>query len=97
MESTGVAGDDQTPAGYWGDYTCDIPLRTLEMMLGDVVDTQDLDYIIYTGDSPAHDVWIQSKDRNLENEVTVLMLLESMFPNTPVYVGMYPNLPMFSS
>ena len=37
--------------------------------------------------SPAHDIWIQSKDRNLDNEVTVLSLLASYFPDTPVYLG----------
>ena len=47
----------------------------------------DMDYIIYTGDSPAHDVWLQSKDKNLENERTVLDLLASSFPGVPVYLG----------
>ena len=46
-----------------------------------------MDYIIYTGDSPAHDVWLQSKDKNLENERTVLDLLASSFPGVPVYLG----------
>lgn len=41
-------------------------------------------------------VWIQSKDRNLENEVTVLSLLETYFPNTPVYValGNHESMPV---
>ena len=73
--------------GYWGDYQCDIPLRTLETMLSQMAESQELDYIIYTGDSPAHDVWIQSTDRNLENEVTVLNLIQSYFPDTPTYLG----------
>ena len=57
MASTGLAGEDQTPAGYWGDYNCDLPLRTLEAMMAGVRDNDniDFDYIIYTGDSPAHD------------------------------------------
>ena len=88
MVGTGLAGEGEEGAGYWGEYTCDIPLRMLEAMLVQLADTQDLDYIIYTGDSPAHDIWIQSKDRNLENEVTVLNLVQSYFPETPVYLGL---------
>jgi len=88
MAGTGVAEDEDAAAGFWGDYQCDIPLRTLEAMLSQVSESLELDYIIYTGDSPAHDVWIQSKDRNLENEVTVLNLLQSYFPQTPIYLSM---------
>ena len=87
MESTGLAEDGEQAAGEWGDYTCDIPLQTLEAMMTTVSWEVDMDYIIYTGDSPAHDVWLQSKDKNLENERTVLDLLESSFPGVPVYLG----------
>ena len=87
MESTGLAGEGEQAAGEWGDYTCDIPLQTLEAMMTTVSWEVDMDYIIYTGDSPAHDVWLQSKDKNLEKERTVLDLLESSFPGVPVYLG----------
>ena len=33
MAGTGVAEDEDAAAGFWGDYQCDIPLRTLEAML----------------------------------------------------------------
>ena len=92
MESTGLAEEGEQGAGQWGDYTCDIPLVTLEAMMATVSWEVDMDYIIYTGDSPAHDVWIQSKDKNLENERTVLDLLATSFPGVPVYLGMIEHL-----
>ena len=87
LGSTGLAEEGEQAAGEWGDYTCDIPLQTLEAMMTTVSWEVDMDYIIYTGDSPAHDVWLQSKDKNLENERTVLDLLASSFPGVPVYLG----------
>ena len=86
MNSTGQAAEGEAAAGPWGEYSCDIPLRTLDTLLA-AAREQELDYIIYTGDSPAHDVWKQSKDRNLENELTVLDLIDSNFPGVPVYLG----------
>ena len=68
--------------------------RLKEAMMEDIAQTQpQLDYILYTGDSPAHDIWIQSKDRNLENELTVLDMIDSHFPGVPVYLGIKSNSP----
>ena len=88
LAGTSMAGDQEEAAGYWGAYQCDVPLVTVEAMMEDIAKTHtDLDYIIYTGDSPAHDIWIQSKDRNLENELTVLDMIDLQFPGVPVYLG----------
>ena len=47
-------------AGYWGTRAfCDIPLRTLDLILEEAVKANPK-YIIHTGDNPPHDVW--SKD-----------------------------------
>ena len=88
LAGTSLAGEGELAAGYWGEYQCDVPIQTVQAMMEDIARThQDLDYIIYTGDSPAHDVWKQSKDRNLENELTVLDLIDTHFPGVPVYLG----------
>ena len=88
LAGTSMAGEGEVGAGYWGEYQCDVPLQTAQAMMEDIARAHpDLDYIIYTGDSPAHDVWKQSKDRNLENELTVLDLIETHFPSVPVYLG----------
>ena len=88
LAGTAEAGEGEEGAGPWGEYQCDVPLRTAQAMMEDIARTHPaLDYIIYTGDSPAHDVWKQSKDRNLENELTVLDLIDSNFPGVPVYLG----------
>ena len=92
LAGTSMAGEDEEAAGYWGSYQCDVPLYTVEAMMDDIAQTQpQLDYILYTGDSPAHDIWIQSKDRNLENELTVLDMIDSHFPGVPVYLGIKSN------
>ena len=49
MNSTGQAAEGEAGAGPWGEYSCDIPLRTLDTMLA-AAREQELDYIIYTGD-----------------------------------------------
>ena len=49
MNSTGQAAEGEAAAGPWGEYSCDIPLRTLDTLLA-AAREQELDYIIYTGD-----------------------------------------------
>jgi len=46
--------------GHWGDYNCDIPFRTLKAMfdfIGENQDTLKTDFITWTGDNSAHNVW----------------------------------------
>ena len=66
----GLAAEGEAAAGYWGDYNCDLPRRTFVAMMEHVAETHaDIDYVIYTGDAPAHDVWLQTKEKNLEHQV----------------------------
>lgn len=47
-------------AGAWGDYECDIPHKTMKNMFEFVANNQDelkTDFIIWTGDNSAHNVW----------------------------------------
>mmetsp|Transcript_9201 Transcript_9201/g.9161 ORF Transcript_9201/g.9161 Transcript_9201/m.9161 type:complete len:420 (+) Transcript_9201:430-1689(+) len=71
-------------SGSWGDYNCDIPVKTLETAISQMSD-QDLDFVIITGDLPPHDVWNQSQSYNLQYQSIVANLFEKYFPTTPVY------------
>ena len=50
--------------------------------------TQAFDYILLTGDYPAHDVWSQSRDYNLAHAKTVVDYIKEFFPDVLVF----PNL-----
>jgi len=40
---------------------------------------QEIDYILLTGDHPAHDVWLQSRSANLEHIEVDIYLTLSLF------------------
>lgn len=71
-------------SGAWGDYNCDIPVKTLEAGISQMSQL-DLDFVIVTGDLPPHDVWNQSLSYNLQYQQIVAELFEKHFPTTPIY------------
>lgn len=85
-------------AGFWGDYRdCDIPLRTLDGLLKHVATFhQDLDYVLWTGDVPAHDVWNQTRDGQLKLIRTVSLLLERHLGHLPLFpaLGNHESAPV---
>lgn len=59
------------PAGYWGSIAaCDLPMQTFDLFLRELRKL-DLDFMIWTGDNTAHDIWAQSQSYNI-NFTTVL-------------------------
>lgn len=56
---------------------------------------QDIDYIIWTGDLPPHDIWNQTKDSNLDIIRETTRLILEAFPDTPVFpaVGNHESVP----
>ncbi|XP_037518477.2 sphingomyelin phosphodiesterase [Rhipicephalus sanguineus] len=73
-------------AGHWGAFhTCDIPPRTFEHMLKTVRDTQKIDYVIWTGDMVAHDIWNTSRLCNLGIMEYTVKAIEKYLPGVPVY------------
>jgi len=99
MAETGLAGEGETSAGFWGDYQCDLPVNTFQEIVRHIAEVHtDLDYIIYTGDSPAHDIWLQTKERNLEHQVLVLTTIDQYLPGIPVYLtlGNHEGFPVNS-
>lgn len=57
---------------------------------------QDIDYILWTGDLPPHDVWNQTREENLKIiKETVKQMLE-MFPKIPIFpsLGNHESAPV---
>lgn len=57
--------ENSTQAGYWGsfgDFGCDIPIRTFDSMVNFVADVIKPDVVLWTGDVVPHDIWNQSLD-----------------------------------
>jgi len=87
MNTSGLAASEETAAGYWGDYRCDVPMWTIQNMLENIRDQHgsEIDYIMITGDFPPHDVWKQSRDSNLMSSRTFLDLVKAAFPDTQIF------------
>jgi len=89
MNVTGKADSAENAAQYWGDYRCDLPAWTFRHVAEHIKETHgDIDYIIMTGDYPAHDVWIQSRQNNLMHTKTVVDTVNEFFSGTPIYPSM---------
>lgn len=78
---------EEERAGKYGHYgSCDIPSDTLVSLFRHLRDKEGkIDYALFTGDVPAHDVWNQSRSDQLRH----LNVLDRMFhvylPGVPVY------------
>ncbi|CAF3896250.1 unnamed protein product, partial [Adineta steineri] len=73
-------------AGFWGDYrNCDIPYWTAEATLKYAAEIENVDFIYYTGDLPAHNVWNQSRADQLYSINTINNMLAKIFPNKTIY------------
>lgn len=77
----------QGAAGRWGDYRkCDTPKRTIDHMLQHISTTHlDIDYILWTGDLPPHDVWNQTREENLMVLKETVNQLTATFPGIPIF------------
>ncbi|EEB20402.1 sphingomyelin phosphodiesterase, putative [Pediculus humanus corporis] len=85
-----------TKAGKYGGWKCDIPEETFDDMLRHVVKQHpDLDYVLWTGDIPPHDIWDQGKDDNVQMLKKTVAKLKSAFPKTPIYpaLGNHESVP----
>ena len=61
-----------------GRHNVSLPFQMLEH----IRTTHQLDYIMISGDFPAHDVWLQSREHNLATATTVLQALQQVQDNT---------------
>merc|ERR1719347_516960 len=93
----GQANLTLSPAGKWGSYSCDLPPWTFDRSLEWMARRHsNVDFIILTGDFPAHDVWMQDKTANLKVTKLVADTLKKHFPDTLVIpsVGNHESFPV---
>eukprot|EP01119_Soliformovum_irregulare_P010072 TRINITY_DN2452_c0_g1_i1.p1 TRINITY_DN2452_c0_g1~~TRINITY_DN2452_c0_g1_i1.p1 ORF type:complete len:562 (-),score=102.61 TRINITY_DN2452_c0_g1_i1:169-1854(-) len=83
------AGSGTGSAGKWGDYECDIPLATFEAALVAIAALNPpVDALIWTGDTPAHDVWEESRSGQVSRIATTSALIKKYLPNVPTFPAM---------
>nr|XP_061801179.1 sphingomyelin phosphodiesterase-like [Nerophis lumbriciformis] len=87
-------------AGYWGAYSkCDLPLRTVENLLENAAATGPWDWVYWTGDIPAHNVWSQTRKQQLSELTVITRLIQKYLgPNVTVYpsIGNHESTPVNS-
>ncbi|XP_044255851.1 sphingomyelin phosphodiesterase-like isoform X2 [Tribolium madens] len=85
------------PAGKWGSYQkCDAPKILIDNMLKNIAEEHpDIDYVIWTGDLPPHDIWNQTKQSNLDILSETVEQMFEHFPNTPIFpaLGNHESIP----
>ncbi|XP_077972513.1 sphingomyelin phosphodiesterase-like [Styela clava] len=91
--NTDVLQNNSKAAGKWGDYrNCDMPPWTVEGMMKNLSQYQ-FDFILFTGDIPAHDVWNQSQSDQIDKNNRFTQLILKYFPGTPVYAALGNHAP----
>ncbi|XP_006818659.1 sphingomyelin phosphodiesterase-like [Saccoglossus kowalevskii] len=86
-------------AGKYGDYNnCDAPRSLIENAFQHLSKNEKFDYIIMTGDLPAHNIWNQSRSDQLEVLKEITDMLLKYFPGVKVYpaVGNHESSPVNS-
>nr|XP_023023027.1 sphingomyelin phosphodiesterase-like [Leptinotarsa decemlineata] len=95
--STPSAKETTILSGRWGSYDkCDAPRNLIENMLKNIaLQHWDIDYIIWTGDLPPHDIWNQTKEGNLEIIKETVQQMFNYFPNVPIFpaIGNHESVP----
>ncbi|KAM4683543.1 sphingomyelin phosphodiesterase [Amazona ochrocephala] len=93
----GAAPPGAPGAGFWGEYgKCDLPLRTIELLLEQLPAAAPLAAVYWTGDIPAHDVWQQSRRDQVRALSTVTAALRRRLGTVPVFpaVGNHEATPV---
>ncbi|MGH0129860.1 UNVERIFIED_CONTAM: hypothetical protein FKN15_040004 [Acipenser sinensis] len=86
-------------AGRWGSYSkCDLPFRTVESLLSHLAESGPWDWVYWTGDIPAHNVWAQTRAQQLLELSTISQLIHKYLGDVPVYpaVGNHESTPVNS-
>lgn len=65
-------------------------------VLFDMKILQDIDYILWTGDLPPHDIWNQTKEENLKILKDTVKQISDMFPGVPIFpaLGNHESAPV---
>ncbi|XP_046336080.2 sphingomyelin phosphodiesterase-like [Haliotis rufescens] len=91
----GVSG-----AGRWGDYReCDVSMSLVNTLFQHLATINDqFDFVIFTGDIPAHDVWNQTRSQQIAATRRLTKLFLQHLPGKQVYfcVGNHESAPVNS-
>ncbi|GIY49238.1 sphingomyelin phosphodiesterase [Caerostris darwini] len=97
--TSGQPDTREEASGYWGDYrNCDIPLRTLDNMLAHINKTHKIDYVIWTGDIPPHDIWNYTRNEVINLLHTASKLVYKYLGHVPIFpaLGNHESAPVNS-
>lgn len=72
------------------------PFFFLNVQNFDWTHLQDIDYIIWTGDLPPHDIWNQTREENLKIMKETVKQMSDMFPGAPIFpaLGNHESAPV---
>jgi sphingomyelin phosphodiesterase len=76
------------PSKPLGDFSCDVPELLVKDMLNQIKNFTP-NYMIYTGDTPAHDLWLQTHDTNVGAIINVTTWTLDALPASTKY---FPTL-----
>jgi len=91
INGTKMAEDPKRSAGDWGAYKCDLTRWTAEDMIRHIKEEHgqdEFEYIMLTGDAPAHDVWLQSREYNLKTAKVIMDMVKQHFPRSKVVTSL---------
>ena len=76
----------QGSAGHYGDYSCDLPPVTLDLFLKEISSLDPPpDIVVYTGDNPPHDIWMESFAGQIEATQSLVEYVRQGLANTTIY------------
>jgi sphingomyelin phosphodiesterase len=85
---TGNSTQPGNSSRLWGEYECDPPQRMVQAALSVITQDQEKlpDFVLWTGDTPPHDIWEESQVGQVKRMKAVSDLLYAMLGNNiPVY------------
>jgi sphingomyelin phosphodiesterase len=89
-------GESAEGAGHWGSFgKCDTPPQTVELFM-EQVSKMDLSFVLWTGDSPPHDVNNYNENNHTDYAKFITELFKKYLPTVPVYpvLGNHGCFPM---
>ena len=73
-------------AGKWGDYNCDLPPWTYEHMLNFIAkELPEINYAIFTGDMPPHDVWAETRNTSISTDEFEMGMFRKILPSIKLF------------
>eukprot|EP01103_Thecamoeba_quadrilineata_P008650 TRINITY_DN1838_c0_g1_i1.p1 TRINITY_DN1838_c0_g1~~TRINITY_DN1838_c0_g1_i1.p1 ORF type:complete len:540 (-),score=70.89 TRINITY_DN1838_c0_g1_i1:79-1698(-) len=78
--------DGPGDSNRWGNYQCDLSPDMLQSYLAAIgALSNDIDFIVWTGDNPPHNIWEQSPAQQLNSTQILVEALSQTFGSLPIY------------